>query len=106
MKQIKAIELSLREEQVLNLLLAGYLQKQIATLLGISESRVQDVKRIVKKKWNVDTDIDFFLTALRKGYLDIEIDTMKEFANYVSHSSTDIRVSYSYSPSIRFIEVT
>lgn len=105
MKKNQSIELSAREEQVLNLLLAGYLQKQIATILGISESRVQDVKRIVKRKWNVNTDIDFFVTALRKGYLNVEIDTMKEFANYVSHSTNDTRVSYSYTPSKRLIEV-
>lgn len=91
--------LSKREEQVLKLLLAGFMQKQIAHELGISESRVQDVKRIIKKKWEVDTEIDFILKAIRMGYLLLEGNAMKAFARYTSNSTEESRFNYIYTPS-------
>lgn len=92
-------QLSKREEQVLELLLAGFMQKQIAHELGISESRVQDVKSIIKKKWGVLTEIDFILTAIRKGYLNLEKIQGKNAANYTSDSSQVSRYHYCYTPS-------
>jgi DNA-binding CsgD family transcriptional regulator len=91
--------LSKREEQVLKLLLAGFMQKQIAQELEISESRVQDVKSIIKKKWEVNTEIDFILAAIRLGYLIIEGSPIKAFAKYTSNSTEESRFNYIYSPS-------
>lgn len=94
-------DLSKREEQVLKLLLAGFMQKQIAYDLSISESRVQDVKSIIKKKWDVHTEIDFILTAIRKGYLIIESESKKEIAIYTSNCTEVNSFNYNYTPSKR-----
>lgn len=91
--------LSNREEQVLKLLLEGYLQKQIGLKLGISESRVNDVKSIIKKKWNVVTDIEFFLTALSKGYLDKFLQVSNGLTKYNSNSTSDVHVNLIFRPS-------
>ncbi len=94
-------ELSKREQQVLKLLLSGYLQKQVAYELGISESRVQDVKSIIKKKWGVSSDIEFILTAIRKGYLQLEDDTQVASSSYFVNSSEAFQVQYSYTRSCK-----
>jgi len=94
-------QLSKREEQVLALLLAGYMQKQIASELGISESRVQDVKSIIKKKWHVATEIEFILEAIKQGYLKIESGTKDFLASYTTNTSEVSNYSYSYLPSKR-----
>ena len=92
-------DLSKREQQVLKLLLSGYLQKQVATELGISESRVQDIKSIIKKKWGVDSDIEFILTAVRKGFLEVENKHKGSYSHYSVNSSDTLNVFYSYAPS-------
>ncbi|XOV67590.1 MAG: response regulator transcription factor [Fluviicola sp.] len=94
-------ELSEREEQVLKLLLSGYLQKQVAHELGISESRVQDVKRIIKKKWQVHSDIEFILFAIKQGYIEIENIESPASLRYYAHTSNTIKVNYCYAPNTR-----
>lgn len=66
--------LSRRETQVLKLLLSGYLQKDIGHLLHLSESRVQDIKATIKRKWGVSSEIEFILEAVRRGFLELEQD--------------------------------
>lgn len=95
------IELSKRELEVLKLLLSGYLQKQVAHELGISESRVQDVKRIIKKKWQVNSEIEFVLTAIKKGYLEIGAKDYQERIPSSAQYASEINVNYSYLPSPR-----
>lgn len=94
-------ELSKREEEVLTLLLAGHLQKQIAAILGISESRIQDIKQIIKRKWGVKTEVDFILMAMRKGYLESLKNPSDTFITYTTTSTVNDLVVYNYMPSKR-----
>ncbi|GAB5419145.1 MAG: hypothetical protein Crog4KO_06530 [Crocinitomicaceae bacterium] len=88
--------LSRREEQVLKLLLYGYLHKEIAECLGLSVSRVHDIKRSIKSKWKVISDIDFFLLALEKGYLHDRIEAIFKRNEYVSSSTFNLGIDYNY----------
>lgn len=94
-------ELSKREEEILRLLLTGCLQKQIAVMLNISESRVQDVKQIIKRKWGVKTEVDFILMAMRKGYLESLKNPCDTFITYTTTSTVNDRFFYNYTPSKR-----
>jgi DNA-binding CsgD family transcriptional regulator len=77
-------KLSKREEQILKLLLAEYTQSEISSILGLSYSRVSDVKRIIKGKWEVDSTIGLILESIRRGYVEIERDTFDEIPNFES----------------------
>jgi len=84
----------------LKLLLTGFLQKQVAFELGISESRVQDVKSNIKRKWGVCSDIDFIVTAIRKGYLKIEQEDVKtQDSPHSFHCPESVGYQYTYEPS-------
>ena len=71
-------KLSKREEQILKLLLAEYTQSEISKILDLSYSRVSDVKRIIKEKWEVDSTIGLILESIRRGYVEVERDTFDE----------------------------
>ncbi len=70
--------LSRREEQILKMLLAEYSQSQISGLLNLSYSRVNDVKRIIMEKWQVETTVGLTVESIRRGYLELEEDTFDE----------------------------
>ena len=72
------LNLSKREEQIIKLLLAEYTQSEIAHLLGLSYSRVNDVKTIVMDKWNVKSMVGLVIEAIRRGYIELEDDTFEE----------------------------
>lgn len=93
------MELTNREKEVLKLLVQGYFQKDIARQLGLSISRVQDIKSSIRKKWGVESEMQFFLTALKKGYFDADLDSWNDFSGYVSSTTIKSRVLYYYSPS-------
>ena len=70
--------LSRREEQILKMLLAEYTQSQISGLLNLSYSRVNDVKRIIMEKWEVQTTVGLTVESIRRGYLEVEVDTFDD----------------------------
>ena len=68
--------LSKREEQILKLLLAEYSQVEICQLLDLSYSRVSDVKSIIMEKWEVYSVVGLVIKSIRKGYLELEDDSV------------------------------
>jgi len=96
LKEFEEKELSYREEEVLRLLLKGLFQKQVADILDISESRIQSIYSTVKKKWGAKTQIELFLMALEKGYLDDRIDKISSLNGFSIDSTTGVRVIYKY----------
>lgn len=69
--------LSKRERQILKMLLAEYRQKDIARLLNLSPNRVQDVKRIIFEKWEVESMVGLVKEAIKQEYLELEDDTFE-----------------------------
>lgn len=69
--------LSKRETQVLKMLLAEYTQAEIARTLNLSFNRVNDIKRIIFEKWEVESMVGLAREAIRRGILELEKDTFK-----------------------------
>lgn len=64
----KRIEhLSRRERQVFDCILQGFLNKQIAAQLGITESTVKGVRRALLVRMQAKTHVDLIMMALRGG---------------------------------------
>jgi hypothetical protein len=78
--------LSQREEQVLKLLLAEYNQSEIAFQLNLSMSRINDIKRIIMEKWEIDSKnlMGLLLEGIRRGYVEVDRDNFESSdCNYV-----------------------
>jgi len=73
--------LSNREKQVLKLLLAEYRIVDIARLLDLSQSRVQDVKQIIFKKWEVESMVGLTKEAIKCGILELDEDDFSTSKN-------------------------
>ena len=58
-----------RERQVMELVCAGYRNKEVAEKLGISEKAVQRNLTIVFDKWGVRNRIELVLLALDQGLI-------------------------------------
>lgn len=87
--------LSKRELQVLELLLKGYMQKEIADILCISLKRVHSVKRLIKDKWQVESDIDLAIKAIHSGHLRIELPPTQTVGTLTSsHQITQFKYNY------------
>lgn len=65
-------QLSLRERQVLKLMLAEYTQKEICAALNIHSSTVSTMKQKIMEKWDVTTMVGMVKEAIKRGYLEIE----------------------------------
>jgi len=77
--------LSNREKQVLKLLLAEYRIVDIARLLDLSQSRVQDVKQIIFKKWEVESMVGLTKKAIKCGILELDEDNFSTTQNVQSN---------------------
>jgi DNA-binding NarL/FixJ family response regulator len=65
-----------RERQILKMYLAEYRLKEISSTLNLSLSTVSIFKRKVMDKWNVEIDIGLIKESIKRGYLEIEEDTL------------------------------
>jgi len=61
--------LTSRESEVLNYMAQGYLNKQIAEVLGVSEQTIKDHISSIVRKLNVNTRTQAVISALKKGAL-------------------------------------
>ncbi len=102
------LQLSRQEERVLKLLLVGYTQAEIAKMLKLSQSRIQDIKKIIKRKWGVQNDIEFVVEAIRRGLIELERDNMEYDGSTRSCSIPGlIKTNYIYTESLsKTIKIT
>lgn len=61
-----------RETQVLNYMAQGYLNKQIATILGISEQTIKNHVTSILRKLDANVRTEAVVTALRRGFISLE----------------------------------
>ncbi len=61
-----------RETEVLNYMAEGYLNKQIATTLGISEQTIKNHVTSILRKLDANVRTEAVITALRKGFISLE----------------------------------
>ena len=64
--------LQIDEHEVLGLLLNEFTLNEIALLLGISNSKVNNIIVRIKRKWKVKSLVGIALEAVQRGYVDIE----------------------------------
>lgn len=69
----EAVKFSVREEQVVRLLLRGKTNKQIATTLAISERTVKHYMTILMQKLNVSNRVEFVIAAQKLTQTDLEL---------------------------------
>ena len=69
-------DLSQQQEKVLKLYLAGFTPKEIGRILNLHINTVCCYKSIVMEKWEVENNVELILEAIRRGYLEIERDTI------------------------------
>jgi len=69
----EAVKFSVREEQVVRLLLRGKTNKQIATVLSISERTVKHYMTILMQKLNVSNRVEFVIAAQKLTGQDSEL---------------------------------
>jgi DNA-binding NarL/FixJ family response regulator len=65
-----------RERQILKMYLAEYRLKEISSTLNLSMSTVSTFKRKVMDKWDVETEVGLIKESIKRGYLEIEEDTL------------------------------
>jgi len=61
-----------RETEVLNYMAQGYLNKQIASILSISEQTIKNHVTSILRKLDANVRTEAVVTALRKGYISLE----------------------------------
>jgi len=88
-------KLTKREKQVLKMLLAEYSQKEISRLLNLSYSRVNDIKSVIMKKWEVETMIGLVKEGVKQGYLELEDDTF-DVPIFTPTAYNRVRIIYDY----------
>jgi DNA-binding NarL/FixJ family response regulator len=68
--------LTQKQETVLKLYLAGYTPTQIGEIMGLHTNTVCCYKSIVMEKWEVENNVELVIEAVRRGYVEIEKDTL------------------------------
>lgn len=69
-------ELSKRQLQVLKLFLAGYSHQEVCTVLGLHTNTISCYKKIIMEKWGVKNMVELIIESIKRGYLEIEEDTL------------------------------
>lgn len=71
--------LSPREMEILEYVTHGYINKEIALKLGISQQTVKNHMTSILKKLNVNDRTQAAITALRRGWVRLDNDSQQEF---------------------------
>lgn len=69
-------ELSKRQKQVLKLFLAGYTHQEVCRTLGLHTNTISCYKKIIMEKWDVKNMVELVIESIKRGYLEIEKDTL------------------------------
>jgi len=73
----KTLELTKREEEVLNLICKGYSNKEIADALFISQKTVEGHKSNLMDKTNTKSAINLMLFAIKNGLVNLDLPLIK-----------------------------
>lgn len=68
--------LTKRQEKVLKLYLAGYTPTEIGKIMGIHMNTVCSYKTVIMEKWEVENNVELVIEAVRRGYVEIEVDKL------------------------------
>ena len=68
--------LTQKQETVLKLYLTGHTPKEIGQIMGIHINTVCSYKNIIMDKWKVENNTALIIEAVRRGYVEIEKDTI------------------------------
>lgn len=91
-------ELSKKQEKVLKLYLAGYGPKEIGRIMNLNINTICSYKKIIMDKWEVETNIELIIEAIRRGYIEIEKDEYTPQTETRTESRS-FGINYTYIPS-------